>query len=363
MKLIVLMLSTLVPSIMSYFADWSMLTRDSRQPTCVDIPNNMTLCHNIGYTKMRLPNLVDHDTLHEVTQQSMSWIPLLNIKCHVDTQLFLCSLFSPVCLERPIYPCRSLCQAVRAGCEGRMQAYGFPWPPMLDCDKFPLDNDMCITAQSVRAGAGDNSQEVETETKGQTRGQGHQSKRGKSCSGKPCDQHLTAENILDNFCRADFVVKVRMAKLRPRKMIGKKAQVFRAWKGTREEMRGLRNPKFDIASDERCCVEKAKRERQSRFLMMGKKPSNPGEDLKLTFMIPWTKSKEIKRARRMFKSMDCDNLRETSQKMIVDTFAPGTSRRGGSGRRRRGSRGSKTRASGERRHRNKSHVSIWDGIQ
>ena len=31
---------------------------------------------------------------------------------------------------------------------------------------------------------------------------------------------------------------------------------------------------------------------------------------------------EIKRARRMFKSMDCDNLRETSQKMIVDTFAP-----------------------------------------
>ena len=86
----------------------------------------------------------------QVSQQSMSWIPLLNIKCHADTQLFLCSLFSPVCLERPIYPCRSLCQAVRAGCEGRMQAYGFPWPAMLDCDKFPLDNDMCITSQSVR---------------------------------------------------------------------------------------------------------------------------------------------------------------------------------------------------------------------
>ena len=34
----------------------------------------------------------------QVSQQSMSWIPLLNIKCHPDTQLFLCSLFSPVCL-------------------------------------------------------------------------------------------------------------------------------------------------------------------------------------------------------------------------------------------------------------------------
>ena len=74
---------------------------------------------------------------------------------------------------------------------------------------------------------------------------------------------------------------------------------------------------------------------------MGKRPERPGKDMKLTFMVPWSKSKvtqteqhkksislkppiwqEIKRARRMFKSMDCDNLRETSQKMIVDTFAP-----------------------------------------
>ena len=48
---------------------------------------------------------------------------------------------------------------------------------------------------------------------------------------------------------------------------------------------------------------------------------------------------EIKRARRMFKSMDCDNLKETSQKMIVDTFAP----RPGDKRRRRGSRRNKDR--------------------
>ena len=43
--------------------------------------------------------------------------------------------------------------------------------------------------------------------------------------------------------------------------------------------------------------------------------------IKITSLTPpiW---QEIKRARRMFKSMDCDNLRETSQKMIVDTFAP-----------------------------------------
>ena len=31
-----------------------------------------------------------------------------------------------------------------------MESHGFPWPSMLDCDKFPLDNDMCITSQTER---------------------------------------------------------------------------------------------------------------------------------------------------------------------------------------------------------------------
>jgi len=320
-------------SVVGYFADWSLLTRD-RQPTCVDIPTNMTLCHNIGYTKMRLPNLVGHDTLHEVSQQSMSWIPLLNIKCHPDTQLFLCSLFSPVCLERPIYPCRSLCNKVRTGCEGRMQAYGFPWPAMLDCDKFPEDNDMCITAQSNKQPADDNG-----------------------CSGKPCDQAVTAENILDNFCRADFVVKVRIRKVKPRKLVGKKARVYRAWKGTRQEMKALRNPKIKLADDELCCSERAKEREGGKFLVMGRKPRDGG-DLVPTFIIPWTKSKEIRRARRMFKKMDCSNLKETSQKMIQDAFAPRSLSGAGRGRDSRSRRGSR-RKDRRQKHRQES---LWPSM-
>ena len=52
--------------------------------------------------------------------------------------------------------------------------------------------------------------------------------------------------------------------------------------------------------------------------------------------------------------MDCDNLRKTSQKIIVDTFAPIVSVTG-EHRRRRGSRrqrGSRARSQ-----------SIWEGIQ
>ena len=70
---------------------------------------------NFFSTQMRLPNLLDHDSMSEVSQQATSWLPLLNVQCHADSQLFLCSLFAPVCLERPIYPCRSLCNKVSEG--------------------------------------------------------------------------------------------------------------------------------------------------------------------------------------------------------------------------------------------------------
>lgn len=133
----------------AFSPDWSLLAGRPAQPTCVDIPDNMSLCHKIGYNKMRLPNLLEHDTMAEVTQQAVSWVPLLNVHCHADTKRFLCSLFSPVCLERLIYPCRSLCLTVRRGCESRMNRWGYPWPDMFSCDRFPEDNDMCIAPESL----------------------------------------------------------------------------------------------------------------------------------------------------------------------------------------------------------------------
>lgn len=128
--------------------DWNIFNGRLNQPKCIDIPKNLTLCRDIGYTQMRLPNLLDHDSIREVTQQASTWVSLINIQCHPDTQLFLCSLFSPVCLNRPIPPCRNLCLAVKEGCSSKMKFYGFPWPDMLRCDKFPLENDLCIGPQT-----------------------------------------------------------------------------------------------------------------------------------------------------------------------------------------------------------------------
>ncbi|KAI6175621.1 Fz domain protein [Aphelenchoides bicaudatus] len=130
------------------------------QPRCVSIPQNFSLCHGIQYDLMRLPNLLDHESLDEAIQQSDAWNSLLRLHCHADTKLFLCSVFAPVCvqeMDKPIYPCQSLCRAVQQGCENRMLQYGFAWPESLDCSKYPADNDMCIKRPAEEAQQGESS--------------------------------------------------------------------------------------------------------------------------------------------------------------------------------------------------------------
>lgn len=119
----------------------------SVRSVCKPIPSTLSLCHGIGYRNMRIPNLLGHDTLREAQQQSAAWLPLISKLCHRDTKKFLCSLFAPVCLPElngPLSPCKSLCEAVRDGCGPVMSAFGFPWPEMFNCSRFPGGTELCI---------------------------------------------------------------------------------------------------------------------------------------------------------------------------------------------------------------------------
>ncbi|XP_073696171.1 secreted frizzled-related protein 1a [Garra rufa] len=153
-----------------------------KPPQCVDIPDDLKLCHGVGYNQMLLPNLLEHETMAEVKQQAGSWVPLVHKNCHPGTQVFLCSLFAPVCLERPIYPCRWLCENVRDGCTPIMEAFGFPWPEMLTCEKFPQD-DVCISAPNA------------TEASNPT---------GYSPMCPPCDNEMKTDVILEHMCASEF---------------------------------------------------------------------------------------------------------------------------------------------------------------
>ena len=121
-----------------------------RQPTvCVDIPRDLKLCRNVGYNRMVLPNLLNHESLEEVGQQASSFVPLLYKDCHPHLKQFLCSLFAPVCLPSdsavtgPIPPCKQLCLSVERSCTPVMRLHNFDWPPMLNCSKF-TDDDPCV---------------------------------------------------------------------------------------------------------------------------------------------------------------------------------------------------------------------------
>ena len=59
----------------------------------------------------------------------LSGVLIIIILLAMIVRILLMTMMTPmqVCLERPIYPCRSLCLGVRQGCQGRMEAYGFPW--------------------------------------------------------------------------------------------------------------------------------------------------------------------------------------------------------------------------------------------
>ena len=153
LPLLLLLLPPLSSAAPELASTWENARIWSVQPVCVPIPRNMSLCRGISYSQMRLPNLLQHESMSEVVQQSATWMSLLNLRCHPDTQLFLCSLYAPVCLESKILPCRSLCEKVKRGCAGRMAEYGYPWPDIVRCDKFAEDNDMCIKPQSDKKSA------------------------------------------------------------------------------------------------------------------------------------------------------------------------------------------------------------------
>ncbi|CAL8277202.1 unnamed protein product [Lota lota] len=87
-----------------------------------------------------MPNAFNHDTQDEAGLEVHQFWPLVEIKCSADLRFFLCSMYTPICLEdykKPLPPCRSVCERAKAGCAPLMRQYGFPWPDRMRCDLLP----------------------------------------------------------------------------------------------------------------------------------------------------------------------------------------------------------------------------------
>ncbi|KAF0305931.1 Secreted frizzled-related protein 5 [Amphibalanus amphitrite] len=306
-------------------ASWESVRNWSVQPVCVPIPQNMSLCRDIGYSQMRLPNLLQHESMAEVVQQSATWVSLLNLRCHPDTQLFLCSLYAPICLESEILPCRSLCQNVERGCAGRMAEYGYPWPDIVRCDKFAEDNDMCIKPQADRKAT-----TVEEPKKAEC---------------EVCEQPETKESIMDHFCRADVVLVSKFRRLRPQRAQLGKGRLFKPQSAPKEQRRALRRPRLAWSHDSSCCP--AVKERAGKYLVMARR--NQGGQLVPTLVMPWKRDRLFRSVRGLMRRFDCSDSRTIQEQILPSTVRGGGKRgRSKSGRRRRPKR-PRRRQGGRRR--------------
>lgn len=120
----------------------------------VENPNNkcepimIKICKNIEYNHTIMPNLLGHTKQDAADIDSYQFAPLVKVGCSQHMKLFLCSIYAPVCtvLDRPIPPCRSLCQYSRKGCENLMNKFGYQWPENFDCKLFPESgkNVLCV---------------------------------------------------------------------------------------------------------------------------------------------------------------------------------------------------------------------------
>ncbi|KAM6331500.1 SFRP1 protein, partial [Uria aalge] len=249
---------------------------------CVAIPADLRLCHSVGYDKMVLPNLLDHETMAEVKHQASSWVPLLNKNCHMGTQVFLCSLFAPVCLDRPVYPCRWLCEAVRDSCEPVMQFFGFFWPEMLKCDQFPQD-DVCIAMTAP------NATEV-SRPKGTT-----------VCP--PCDNEMKSEAIVEHLCASEFALKMTIKEVK--KENGDKMIVPRKRKALKLgpiRKKNLKKLVLFLKNGADCPCHQLDN-LGHYFLIMGRQVKT---QYLLTAIYKWDKkNKEFKKFMKKMKSPDC----------------------------------------------------------
>ncbi|XP_074603279.1 frizzled-5-like [Brevipalpus obovatus] len=100
----------------------------------------LPMCQGIGYNMTSMPNQFHHEKQEEAGLEAHQFLPLVGMKCSDDLQFFLCSMYTPICMEEfpgHVPPCRSVCERARHGCESIMRRNGFTWPEFMECKNFP----------------------------------------------------------------------------------------------------------------------------------------------------------------------------------------------------------------------------------
>lgn len=111
------------------------------------------ICKNVKYNLTSFPNEMNHNSQKEAHLDVIRYSLLLNTKCSSILQLFICSVYMPICMTNyhiPLKPCRSICEKSKIDCAPSSEVLNFKWPKEMLCDRFPdeMDDEKCLKSDS-----------------------------------------------------------------------------------------------------------------------------------------------------------------------------------------------------------------------
>ncbi|KAM7317003.1 frizzled-6 [Alexandromys fortis] len=106
-------------------------------------PITVPRCMKMAYNMTFFPNLMGHYDQGAAAVEMEHFLPVANLECSPNVELFLCQAFVPTCTEQihVVPPCRKLCEKVYSDCKSLIDTFGIRWPEELECNRLPRCDD------------------------------------------------------------------------------------------------------------------------------------------------------------------------------------------------------------------------------
>lgn len=106
-------------------------------------PITVPRCMKMAYNMTFFPNLMGHYDQGAAAVEMEHFLPVANLECSPNVELFLCQAFVPTCTEQihVVPPCRKLCEKVYSDCKSLIDTFGIRWPEELECSRLPPCDD------------------------------------------------------------------------------------------------------------------------------------------------------------------------------------------------------------------------------
>ncbi|XP_066508260.1 uncharacterized protein [Hoplias malabaricus] len=110
------------------------------------------MCQSLDYSLTVMPNILGHTNQEDADLEISQFYPLVKVQCSSEMKTFLCSVYSPQCVNGTARPvCKTTCETAKMGCEPLMRKFGIVWPSSLACETFTTEScEEDLTASQIQ---------------------------------------------------------------------------------------------------------------------------------------------------------------------------------------------------------------------